>query len=30
LSQINFLTPAQIAAAKEILAANWGPMVADA
>ena len=30
LSQINFLTPAQIAAAKETLAANWGPMVADA
>jgi putative spermidine/putrescine transport system substrate-binding protein len=30
LSQINFLTPAQIAAAKEVLAANWGPMVADA
>ena len=30
LSQINFLTPVQIAAAKEVLAANWGPMVADA
>lgn len=30
LSQINFLTPAQIASAKEVLAANWGPMVADA
>jgi putative spermidine/putrescine transport system substrate-binding protein len=30
LSQINFLTPAQIAAAKDVLAANWGPMVADA
>ena len=30
ISQIKFLTPAQIAAAKDVLAANWGPMVADA
>ena len=30
LDQVKFLTPAQIAAAKEILAAKWGPMVADA
>ncbi|NDB04417.1 MAG: ABC transporter substrate-binding protein [Acidimicrobiia bacterium] len=30
LSQINFLSPTQIAAAKDVLAANWGPMVADA
>ncbi len=30
LAQVKFLTPAQIAAAKEVLAAQWGPMVADA
>ena len=30
LDQVAFLTPAQIAAAKEVLAAQWGPMVADA
>jgi len=30
LSQVNFLTPAQIAAAKAVLAEQWGPMVADA
>lgn len=30
LDQIAFLTPAQIDAAKTVLAANWGPMVADA
>jgi putative spermidine/putrescine transport system substrate-binding protein len=30
ISQVKFLTPAQIAAAKEVLAAQWGPMVADA
>lgn len=30
LDQVSFLTPDQIAAAKEVLAANWGPMVADA
>jgi putative spermidine/putrescine transport system substrate-binding protein len=30
LSQVEFLTPNQVAAAKEVLAANWGPMVADA
>jgi putative spermidine/putrescine transport system substrate-binding protein len=30
LSQVKFLTPAQIAAAKDVLAAQWGPMVADA
>jgi putative spermidine/putrescine transport system substrate-binding protein len=30
ISQIEFLTPAQIAAAKDVLAENWGPMVADA
>ncbi len=30
IAQIKFLTPAQIAAAKDVLAANWGPMVADA
>lgn len=30
LSQVAFLTPAQIAAAKEVLAEQWGPMVADA
>lgn len=30
LSQVAFLTPAQIAAAKQVLADNWGPMVADA
>ena len=30
LSQVSFLTPAQIAAAKQVLADNWGPMVADA
>jgi putative spermidine/putrescine transport system substrate-binding protein len=29
ISQIEFLTPAQIAAASEVLAENWGPMVAD-
>jgi putative spermidine/putrescine transport system substrate-binding protein len=30
VSQISFLTPAQIAAAKAVLAEQWGPMVADA
>lgn len=30
LDQVAFLTPAQIAAAKDVLAENWGPMVADA
>ena len=30
ISQINFLTPEQIAKANEVLTANWGPMVADA
>ena len=30
LNQVKFLTPAQIAAAKDVLATNWGPMVADA
>jgi putative spermidine/putrescine transport system substrate-binding protein len=30
LDQVEFLTPAQIAAASEVLAENWGPMVADA
>ena len=30
LGQVAFLTPAQIAAAKEVLAEQWGPMVADA
>jgi putative spermidine/putrescine transport system substrate-binding protein len=30
ISQIEFLTPAQIAAAAEVLGENWGPMVADA
>ena len=30
LDQVSFLTPAQITAAKDILAAQWGPMVADA
>lgn len=30
LSQVSFLTPAQIAAAKAVLAEQWGPMVADA
>lgn len=30
LDQVKFLTPKQIAAAKEVLAAQWGPMVADA
>lgn len=30
LSQVSFLTPAQIAAAKATLAEQWGPMVADA
>ena len=30
IAQIKFLTPAQIAKAKDVLAANWGPMVADA
>ena len=29
ISQIQFLTPAQIAKAEDVLAANWGPMVAD-
>lgn len=30
LSQVKFLTPAQVESAKEVLATNWGPMVADA
>ncbi|MCU1392536.1 MAG: hypothetical protein JWM34_964 [Ilumatobacteraceae bacterium] len=30
ISQIKFLTPAQIAAANKVLTDNWGPMVADA
>ena len=30
LGEVSFLTPAQIAAAKDVLAAQWGPMVADA
>ena len=30
ISQVSFLTPEQITAAKEILAEQWGPMVADA
>ena len=30
LDQVAFLTPAQIAAASDVLKANWGPMVADA
>ena len=30
ISQVKFLTPAQIAKAKEVLAAQWGPLVADA
>ncbi len=30
ISQVKFLTPDQIAKAKEVLAAQWGPMVADA
>jgi putative spermidine/putrescine transport system substrate-binding protein len=30
IDQIEFLTPEQIAAANEVLQANWGPMVADA
>ena len=30
LGEIAFLSPAQIAAAKQTLADNWGPMVADA
>ena len=30
LDQVKFLTPAQIAAAKDVLAEKWGPMVADA
>jgi len=30
LDQVAFLTADQIAQAKEVLAANWGPMVADA
>jgi hypothetical protein len=30
IAQIEFMTPAQIAAANEVLTANWGPMVADA
>ncbi len=30
IAQIKFLTPAQIAAAADVLAKNWGPMVADA
>jgi putative spermidine/putrescine transport system substrate-binding protein len=29
ISQIEFLTPTQIASAAEVLAENWGPMVAD-
>ena len=29
IAQIKFLTPAQIAAAKDVLAKDWGPMVAD-
>ena len=30
ISKINFLTPAQITAAKDVLAKEWGPQVADA
>jgi putative spermidine/putrescine transport system substrate-binding protein len=30
LDQVSFMTSDQIAAAKDVLAANWGPMVADA
>lgn len=30
LDKVEFLTPAQIAAAADVLAENWGPMVADA
>jgi len=30
LGEVSFLTPAQIAAAKAVLAEQWGPMVADA
>lgn len=30
LGEVSFLAPAQIAAAKDVLAAQWGPMVADA
>ena len=30
IAQVEFLTPAQIAAANEVLGENWGPMVADA
>jgi hypothetical protein len=30
LGEVSFLTPAQIAAAKDVLAEQWGPMVADA
>jgi putative spermidine/putrescine transport system substrate-binding protein len=30
VSQIKFMTPAQIAAANKLLTDNWGPMVADA
>ena len=30
ISQVKFLTPEQITAAKDVLAAQWGPMVADA
>jgi putative spermidine/putrescine transport system substrate-binding protein len=30
IAQVKFLTPAQIDKAKEVLAAQWGPMVADA
>ena len=29
IAQVKFLTPAQIAAAKDVLAKDWGPMVAD-
>ena len=29
ISQIKFMTPAQIAAANKVLTDNWGPMVAD-
>ena len=30
LGQVKFLTPTQVAAAKKVLADQWGPMVADA
>jgi putative spermidine/putrescine transport system substrate-binding protein len=30
ISQVEFLTPAQIADAAALLGENWGPMVADA